>query len=1494
MEPVSMAIGGAAYYVATKLVDQFISQEGYGWLRKAFFPKQRYVDRLHQLIEETTSKFEVIYPSESNKVPFYQSQPLFDALNEYVLFKELPDKSELIKKFNEYPNVLPPTQQQLEFFYETLALKINKCETLKKLHVEETYKDNIFDISDEIIQIKLILQSLDEKLTFHLSNDWLNEKNKLAIADLGVRYTPELNVKLDIAKIFDGLGKTQAFHDMFYSHIDSFLIKGNKLRQCDEISKPLSVIINSLSGISSLYEAVGLSTLSEVPANKFIDNLSRCQLAINESESALWELREKSKKAGETNNYSDKYLSTLRELRDLDYACNSLLTFINSITVKLANNPFLLLEGNAGIGKSHLLADVIKTRIASGYPSLFILGQQLTSDESPWSQIFKRLQLKITSHEFLEKLNIYGQKTGKRVLIFIDAINEGNGNKFWNDNINSFVDEIKHFEWLGLVMSVRTAYKSVTISDASVKRNNFEVHEHIGFQNVELEAVNLFYDYYSIERPSSPNLNPEFKNPLFLKLLCEGLKKNGLTKVPVGFNGISNILNFLVEGVNKSLASPKKYSFDPSFPLVKEALNEIIKVKLDVGGSSISLKDAHSAVQSVVEGYITEKNFLSALIDEGLLTKGIVRNDDNSTEEVIYVAFERFDDHLTVKFLLDDVQNIENEFKCDGRLKCYFNDEYDIFRHSGIVEALSIQLPEKFGKELYELLPEFSDNHYLLEAFIESLVWRDSNAIDFEKLISFINEHVFCFKDSFDHFLEAAISISGLVDHPFNANFLHSWLTKYSLPDRDAFWTTQLKYKYSEGSAFRHLIDWAWDRTDKSYISDESIELIATSLCWFLTSSNRELRDCSTKALVSLLETRITVLNKIIDKFDGVDDPYVWERIFSVALGCTLRTDNIQELKYLAENVYQKIFGSKYVYPHILLRDYAREIIEFSTHLGVELNGVELSKTKPPYNSCWPDVVPSKEELESLYDKELYRELWSSIMGGGDFSRYTIGTNYNHSDWSGCKFGETPIDRKKIFKTFKSKLTDEQKKLYDATDPIIYDDNAEEITFGGTTIRLDRARGRKTQEEINKNKGLFKNSLGGDLLTEFETDIEPYLDHNNNLLEVDKYFDLRIAERFIFKRVVELGWEPEKHGFFDRQIGSGRGRRESHQERIGKKYQWIAYYEYMARLADNFIRFEGHHDERKESPYQGPWEPYVRDIDPSILLKETGAKVLSSQEMWWLNDEVFDWTCSYKEWIEIPTTITNPYGLIEVKDDNGDAWFVLESYPSWKEPKIIGNDDWEHPRKEVWCHIKSYIVKVEEFKNFRDWAINQHFMGRWMPEGSDRYQLFNREFYWSEAFQFFKSDYYGGSDWTSVSDQESRVKIADVSITSVSYLWEEKFDRSKIEALSFLKPSNLIFEKMGLTNGEIEGSFKDQNGTMVCFAAEARHASKAHLLVKKEPFLTMLSENGFEIVWTLLGEKGVIGGSLTSNHHYGRQEFSGAFYIDDNRLKGSHKIYSTQ
>lgn len=57
------------------------------------------------------------------------------------------------------------------------------------------------------------------------------------------------------------------------------------------------------------------------------------------------------------------------------------------------------------------------------------------------------------------------------------------------------------------------------------------------------------------------------------------------------------------------------------------------------------------------------------MIDEGILTKGIVRNEDNSVEEVVYISFERFDDHLTVNYLLNGVDNIEDEFKTGGSLQ---------------------------------------------------------------------------------------------------------------------------------------------------------------------------------------------------------------------------------------------------------------------------------------------------------------------------------------------------------------------------------------------------------------------------------------------------------------------------------------------------------------------------------------------------------------------------------------------------------------------------------------------------------------------------------------------------------------------------------------------------------------------------------------------------------------------------------------------------------
>lgn len=1269
------------------------------------------------------------------------------------------------------------------------------------------------------------------------------------------------------------------------------MIAGKKISFCTEINDNVKKIYELLDELSETYQKFESEGLSYIPFENICEIVSNCQGLVSNSEIKLWNIEEKNK---ENDEIKASVNSIFRQLREFGHECEELYGFINSITAKLTNNPYLLLDGEAGIGKSHILADIVSRRAASGYLSLFILGQQLTSEEPPWNQIFKRLQINITSGEFLEKLNLLAEKNGQRIVIFIDAINEGSGNSFWQDYINSFVSEIREYKWLGLVMSIRSTYKGFTIKNEQVSRNDIEELTHFGFKSVELEATNLFFDNYKIERPSTPNLNPEFKNPLFLKSLCESLSKHGLKRIPVGFHGISKILDFYVDGINKNLSSLKRYDFDYKLPLVKDSLNEIIKVQLSGDNRFVFLKEAHQAVQSVVEDHINGKNFLLALIDEGILSRGVTRSDDNVVNEVVYITYERFEDHLTVDYLLRDIKEIEcleSAFEPGGKLSKYFNEDYDFYRNQGLVEALSIQLPEKYGKELYELLPDFIDNDHLAEALIKSFTWRNVASLDSKKLDHFINEKIIPFKFTLSRFLETVVSISGLDDHPYNANFIHEWLFDIPLADRDAFWTVELKYKFSEDSTFRQLIDWSWNDSDKSHISDNSIELLATMLCWFLTSTNRELRDSTTKALVSLLESRLHVLTKVMKKFDGINDPYIWERIFAVALGCVLRTRYTKELAKVAETVNDLVFSKEYVYPHILLRDYAREIIEFTLHLGYTVNKIDVSKTKPPYKSNWP-TIPTKEELQNTYDKEEYWSLWSSIMGGGDFSRYVIGTNFNHSEWTGRKFGEAPVDRKALIDDFESRLSQRQLLFYKQLDPFIYKKEPDEIyTRDDVVVRSSSIVGRKNIEEITNNNQIFKTSLSRELLDFFEAEIEPYLDHNQRLIDTDMHFDLRVAERLIFSRVIELGWDPEKHKAFDRSISSGRGRNEFSQERIGKKYQWIAYHEYLAMLADNFVRYKGYGGDREEDPYQGPWEPYVRDIDPTILLKKSGWSELATDDIWWGYHEDFDWNCTFDEWVTDISTLSNPTGLIQVEDNDGEKWLVLEGYPSWKEPKLIGHEQWGTPRKEMWCHIRGYIVKSKEYETLKEWLKDKHFMGRWMPEGGDRYQLFNREYYWSSAHEFFKSDYYGCADWTSIFDKDTDQRVADVNVAAFTYSWGEEYDKSKEETLRFLKPSSIIFDSLELSNGKDEGSYIDKDGDIVCFATEALNDVKPCLLIKKSPFEKMLKQNGLEIVWTLLGEKGVIGGPLSSLHNYGRLDFSGTFFLEDGCVKGSHKVY---
>jgi hypothetical protein len=1150
--------------------------------------------------------------------------------------------------------------------------------------------------------------------------------------------------------------------------------------------------------IYELFFSTKFTGIEHIPYNNFdslIDSIRETTNLLNDhyllEERKLQEEGKLQEKASTSNQYQ-KYGDEIYHLREFNRSLYDFQEFILSTTARLANHPILLLYGEAGIGKSHLIADVVNNRNFDHKQSLFLLGQHFVTDEDPWTQIFKKLHIRCSIDEFLGALSAKAMITGSRFIIFIDAINEGRGKYFWDKNIKSFIQKILKYEWLGLVLTIRNTYKDLIFPKDEISEDFIIQHSHYGFRNEEYEALRLFFSNYKIELPNVPPLHPEFQNPLFLKLFCESLSKSGCTKIPDGLQGITSIMEFFVNSINNRLSKPDRFNYPPNINVVKKAIEALIFEKINKKLQFIPYEDAFILVDGVLSKFSSKRGFLEDLISEGILSKNLFWKAENTYEEGVYLAYERFEDHLTVNFLIERYSDLESSFTPEGELHYLIEDEHTCYMNKGLIEAFSIQLPEKKGKEFYEYAPDIKEEYPVVESFIQSLLWRKIDTIS-EKLIDYVNVAVFSYQGTHDLFWDTLLSITAIPGHYFNAYYLHNHLIQFSMSDRDEWWTKYLKYQFHDDSAVKRLIDWGWNDNNKDHIADESIKLASIALAWFHTSTNRQLRDCATKALICLLENRIHVLIEVLKTFEAVNDPYIYERLFAVAYGCSVRTIQKDILTDLSEYIYKTIFDSKNeVYPHILLRDYARGVIEFTSYLGYDLS-FDVQKSRPPYKSLFAFQFPSNEDIQKKYYKSDYKS--SDYQGGQNLILFSMATE-RHTQ-------------------------------------MIYGD------FGRYTFQ----------------RALSSWKLAANLLS-------------------------NLAVEWIFEK---YGYDVEKHGEFDRSIGFGRGRGTIPHERIGKKYQWLALYEMLARVSDNCEKYNKWSSSVQEKePYQGPWSPSVRDIDPTMTIKNTGTygKEITT-DYWWTKEQYSNWDLSSKDWINTFDDLPDPAHLINVIDENGEDWLIVEGFPAWEEPKELGNERWDKPHKRMWYQIRSYLVEDNDYLKLREWAIQQDFMGRWMPENHDKYEIFSREYYWSPAYEYSE-----GTELQEVCDPTTDEFVASVRVTTESFLWEEEFDNSKEETIRFLKPCVYIYEKMQLSYSRREGEFTNENGEVVCFEPSVYHNSDSYLLIKKEPFLRFLRENNFKIVWTILGEKNIIGGRANTDEYVGGLEVSGAFYLENNQLEG--------
>lgn len=1314
--------------------------------------------------------------------------------------------------------------------------------------------------------------------------DWFRKKLTVSIENAGERYTPALHVELPITRHFDALGQTPRFYaklNSLYLAVREAAERFDPTRTAPEARGAAEVARADAHELGKLLDSILQPHYDPLvaPAPVLVrwDELLRIARPmlerLQQATSGLWKLTI-ARQMGDNSKREEG--TSLRALQEAEYACNGLqratadlADFCESDEAAVTNRPALLLVGEAGQGKTHLLCDIAENDLKEGRPRVLLHGSHFTDGE-PWSQLVRMLGLTCSADYFLGALEAAGRAYRCRVLILIDALNEGDGRLLWAKHLPGMLATLAANPWVGIAVSVRSSYQEVVIP-AALASTRLTTITHTGFEEHEYQAVNRFFQHYGIQ-PTVPLLVPEFTNPLFLKLFCQGVKAHGWTRIPLGLRGMTAIVDMFLDATNGKLWKPERMNYDRARNPVRKAVAALVRLMAKSGSYWLPREQAAEVVNEILPTSGYDRSLFLNLVTEGVLAENRRLTEEGSTEMVSF-AYERFADHLLAKHYLDTCSTDDHLKKSFGprtALGKKLTNQETAWRFAGLIEALSIQLPERAGKELFELVPSATDHHTVVDGFVKSLVWRDANAFTkatFKRLNELSRHQGYA-----DDILNTVLTLASVPDHPLNADKLHSILWPLAMADRDAWWSIFLHHEWGRSRAVNRLIDWVWNEAEKASISPPVVTLIGTTLAWFLTASNRFLRDRATKALVRVYQERLDELATLLDRFWDVNDPYVLERLLAAGYGCALRSERTQGLRELAEAVAEHIFRAGKVLPQLLTRDYARGIIECARYRSV-VGADALPDCRPPYRSKWPNmVIPSARALEKWGERPddkddrawAQQEVYNSIMGDGfsDFSQYVVG---DLTEWTGVRIGSPPPRTlKEQHQEFLNQITPSQQEAVERYSKVSGDVrlyrllNPEEVGTDSepplTDAELDAVLADAERDVLKRLRSPAKQHL-------FRTVVKSLLEEPHRF-RLPHSFDRARARRWMVQRVIDYGWTVERFGSFDRSVNrwSSHGREANKPERIGKKYQWIAYHELLARLADNFYMRKDRFSDDGFMQYSGPWNLRFgskRDIDPSVVIRTVQADPKSGGRCWWSPVSYTGWKASGSDadWLRTTDDLPAPDPLLKVQcPDDGSEWLVLDTHVEWRQPALPGRKEYERPQRSLWYIIRSYLVRRVDARKFYSWAKRQDFMGRWMPEPGDMYHIHLGEYPWAPAYR----ETFPPEGWTRGSFEELPV---EVTVTAFDFLNESSgFDCSLDETIRITLPTSSIVNGMRLRGIASEGQFVDQSGRLVAFDPSARTPGPRALLVRWDAFKRYLEENELNLCWSLLGEKGLIGG----------------------------------
>ena len=1306
---------------------------------------------------------------------------------------------------------------------------------------------------------------------------------KESVANLGPRYCRKVNVKTGTAKYFDCVAKTSDYYDRLIRNIDTWLTEDsyctrmNSSRIGDLELKLKDIRNDFVEALTKLHKSVQERIDFSALMKRVYDFRNEVE-TVRDDMYSNFSSNSRDDKYKKENDADDKRL--LEISRDL----NSFNEDFKDLKISLANNPYLIIKGEAGSGKSHLMGDIASNRIAEGLPTLLFLGTDF-GDRTYEAIITSKIGFIGTFQEFLSSFNQIGCQVGSRSLLMIDALNEGNQASLWKVKLPGLIKSLEAYPAIGLIVSVRDTYFSDCIPDGVESNCNATIIEHNGFKGLEYEAVRQFCFAYELNLPNVPILTPEFCNPLFLKIICDTLEASGKKDFPKGFNGVSSLFNQYFIDLDRKFAEKRpEYKYrDVVSTSVKILAIPIFKAKYNL----LKKQDADSILN---KEFSTCSALLADLIDNNVLLK-TKSNSMEGNEDCVVFCYQRISDYIIAKELVKRYKNwnqFSSNINKDQALHAIFIETNWLYK--GILEALAILIPETFGHEITDIIEfipkeEYKSNFYscldpISEALINSLNWRSIESINKKAIINFLKSKL-CGVTA-DEWYYKVVEFSTIPKHPFNAYYFHALMISMTMPTRDGkfqfFFNGCAGYDDNKcANPLRRLIDWAWSE-DVSINADlESTRLASIMLSWLLSSTYIKHRDEATKALVNLLSEKVNVMIETLHLFEKVDDMYIYQRLFAVAYGVALRTSSKIELQNLANYVYEIIFKHNNPPKDILLRDYARNIIECASY-KVGVTSINMRKVRPPYCSEIPKW-PTDDELDhfhidynaSDYDEKKGSEqnlIWQSVKGGiADFWNKLASPVIE-------KFYPIQISEEKAFNKAKCLFKGDLKKAV-----LLYSKYKARIILKKQTISNTNSVQDTLFEKMYKSLEQMMTEeqikAVNEVIIPFyikQLPLQPYRYSNR--------FPTDGVRNWLVKRAYELGFDVNLHGSYDSFAMKWTYRHSDDRiDRVGKKYQWIAFYEIMGILSDNYKIEDSYANDGAGDYelYHGAWQSFLRDINPSMIARDKNVstesldnKLIAEKNIWYNNEsyENWDYSSSDESWVSLIDDLPDPVSMIQKVDDEGIDWLTLNNSASWNEPKYIGKEEYQYKLKKhtVSIYVDAILVKEKNIRQAIKSLCKKNLWGRFEAPFDDWQYLVNREKFWSPAYE---DVYRSKTEWTNCID-EFDIPFMYTSEKACGHIEDDK--SGTISQYSI--PCKMIFEGLGMEYDVHDGQYLDKNGNVVAITY-----GYDQILVKKRPLLKLLHDNSLGILWIVRGVKRVyVSGGMGCLNECNP---CGVYYLDD-------------